>query len=432
MSAIINNNALWLAVAWPLLLTFPVLHTRLPWPRHLAIIPALLLLVFSGDVFLPLPWFLPGTGLAIETESRWLLAMAVLIWFMAASVTNSSKKDPAYVRTTPFFILTLAGNLGAILASDLLVFFSFTTLMGYGFYVLLIAGGGGITSEARHAGRLYLIYLIVADLLLFETLLLATSVTKNLQFEVIHQTMMSSSSATFYLWMAFIAFAFKIGIWPLHLWLTAAYQSAQQSTIILVGGVPVAMGLLGAARWIPPGEYRFYEVGLVMQIVGVTAILYAVLKLVKQLRLKLLPAWFSVAITGLFIAALGTGLAHPSLWQQYAYLTYPFIATTGVFLAVLTFAIARLQNTHQYSDFMLQPAGTLSLWTTQRIDLSQRWLKNKLLGLHSLWSVFCLQATKQFQRILERQTQRLFLDEWSGRITLFVLVGLALAWLAKS
>lgn len=433
MRTIIDAHALWLIVAWPLLLSIPALHSRLPWPRHLAIIPAFMLTLFSGDASLALPWILPGTGLAIDSESRWLLAMAVIIWLMAAMMARSSRSGSDNVLLSSFFMLTLAGNLGAILAADLVVFFCFSTLMGYGFYALLITGypAKKTATEARRAGYLYLIYMIIADLALFETLLLAAYATESLRFEVIRQTLMGSSSSPLYIWLAFIAFTLKIGVWPVHQWLLAAHRSAHQSTIILLCGVPVAMGMLGAVRWLAPGLHRFYTLGLVMQIVGIAAILYALLRLVIHLRAKLLPAWVCVATTGLFITALGTGLAYPSVWQRYAYLTYPFIAAAGLFMAVLTFAIERLQSTRQCPAVTLLQVQPFYLWSGHWFNVVCRWVMHRLFDLRSFRHTLWLHVIKCYQSIPDWKTMRFFLTGWNSGITLLVLLGLALAWLNK-
>ncbi len=428
MTGDIYDIFLLMAVVGPLLLAIPALRSRLPWPRHLAIIPAVVLTVLPGDASLSMPWLFFGTGFAVDGDVRWILVMSVAIWLTAATVAKSSRNSPTYDRGTTFFMLTLAGNLGSVLATNLVGFFSFSTLMGYGFYGLLIHTGN---AQPRRAGRLYLIFLIVADLFLFEALLLAAlSTGGNLQYEVVRQTMAGSSSTQFYLWMALFGFALKTGIWPFHMWLSAAFKSAPLSTTLLLGGVPIAMGLLGAIRWLPFGEPGFYIFGMIILVMGVTAILYAILRLFMHAPLKMLPAWSSVVVTGLFFAALGTGLAHPATWHQYEYLTHPFIALLGIFLATLTFTIGRLQDKHQALDVDLQRENVLSLWVEGAMGVFQRQAKDRLLLLQSLWYNSWLKAVEQHQRILNWQKPAVFMGGWTTTITMFVLLGLVLAWLA--
>lgn len=427
MSEALYGIAIWIVVAWPLVLALPALRSHLPWPRHLAVLPAAALMVLPSDGFLELPRLLFGIGLAVDSETRWILAMSLAVWFTAATVIKSSRHDPADERAITFFLLTLAGNLGAVLSADLVGFFSFSTLMGYGFYALLIQGGD---EQSRRAGRLYVIFLVLADLALFEALLLAASNTENLRYEVVRQAMAGTSSSQFFITIALVGFALKAGIWPAHLWLLAAFKTVPRSAASLLGGVPVAMGLLGAVRWLPLGESTFDVLGTTLQVIGVAAMLYALLRLFTHTCVKMLPAWVTVAATGLFIAALGTGLAYPAIWHQYEYLTYPFIALLGVFLAALTFAIGRLQGTRQPPAIALPRVEFLGLPAGRGIALMQRWAKDRLLGLQSLWRASWLKATKRYQRILDWHKPGFLVGTWSVSITMFVLLGMALAWLA--
>lgn len=427
MNTDLYTMILWMAVVWPLLLAIPALHSRLPWPRHLAILPAAVLAVLPGDALLELPWLLFGTGFAIDTDIRWILAMSVVIWLTAATVAIPTRRDPTYHHTTTLFLLTLSGNLGAILTTELVGFFSFSTLMGYGFYGLLINNGD---TAVRRAGRLYLIFLIVADLALFEALLLAAATTDDYRYEMVRQAMADNTASLTYLSMVLLSFAFKAAIWPCHLWLLATFRSAPLSRTVLLGGVPVAMGLLGAIRWLPFGEHAFYLTGVVTQLVGVTAVLYAGLRLFRHVPLTLLPAMVTILATGLFILALGTGLAYPLLSLQFGHLGYPFIATLGILLTAVNVTVKRWQDTHPQPDLEAQQDNTLDLRTERWINAFWQCTSGRLLKRQSLWHDLRLKAIAKSRRILHRKIAEFFVARWSIRITLFVLLGLALAWLA--
>ncbi len=423
MNVDIYAMLLLIVVAWPLLLAIPALHSRLPWPHHLAIMPAVVLMILPGEASLELPWLFFGTGFAIDGDNQWILGMSVAIWLMAATIAKNIKHDFA----TPFFLLTLAGNLGVILAADLVGFFVFSAFMGYGFYGLLIYKGD---AEVWRAGRLYLIFLVLADLALFEALLLAAFTMQNLRFEEVRHVMAEGSSSQFYIWMVLIGFAFKTGIWPVHLWLSAAFRSVSQLTMLLLGGVPVTMGLFGVVRWLPIGEHVYYVLGTAIQMLGVVAMLYVVLRLLMPSPVKLLPAWASTAVSGLFIAALGTGLSHPVVWHQYEHLIYPFIAILGIFLAVFGFAIGRLPETRRSPALVASRAEAFNLWVERWIGTVRSWAKDRLLGFQSHQRASQRQVVKQYQRILNWQKPGGVGVGWSTRISLFVLLGLALAWLA--
>jgi len=420
-------TALWLVIVWPLLLAIPALHSRLPLPRHLAIIPAVVLISLPADISLILPWLLFQTELAFTEEVRWLLLMSVAIWLTAATMTKPSRNDPDESRSTTFFLLTMTGNLGVILVTDLVGFFSFSTLMGYSLYGLLIQGGD---VEVRRAGRLYLMFLIIADLLLFEALLLAAFSSETMQFDAVRDAMTGATASQLYVWLIVIGFSLKAAVWPTHLWLLVIFNSARPATTLLLGGVPIAMALFGAVRYLPLGQQNFDVLGLTLTIFGVTIMLYAVFRLFTGKHPKRLPGWSSVAITGLFVTTLGAGLSDPVLWRAYEHFVYPFIATTGILLAVLIIATLQSQMTEDSSVSVFKHANSFNLWIKPWISMLQRWSMDSLLLAqsvrHSSWDI----PQKQYQRISDRKPSGRFFNGWPAKITLFVLLGLALAWLA--
>jgi len=222
----------------PLLLALPALRSHIPWPRHFALLPAVVLLAVPVDIFIELPWLLFGTGLGIDGPGRLLLLMSVLLWAGAASLLRAPGERPAdNSRFTTLFLLSMACNLGVILATELVGFFAFATLMGYGFYGLLVADGD---ESARRAGRIYLGSLILADLLLFEALLIVAATTADLSFGGVHQAIAGAPAAGLYLSMVLAGFALKAAVWPLHFWLPLAFHSARPAVALLLAGIPVA------------------------------------------------------------------------------------------------------------------------------------------------------------------------------------------------
>jgi len=305
MNGILSAFLLLSAPGVPLLLAFPALGSRLSRPCHLALLPAVILLAVPMDFSIEAPWLLFGTGLGIGEESRLLLATAVVLWAVAATWLHTPTGQAADNRHTTFFLLTMAGNLGAILATDLVGFFTFSTLMGYGFYGLLVGDGDG---TVRRAGRVYLVFLILADLALFEALLIAVATTEDLGFESVRQAMAQSDSLGLYLSTILLGFALKAGVWPLHFWLPLVFRSTRPAVAPLLPGVPITIALLGAVRWLPLGEVSSPGLGLIIQGIGVAAMLYAILAGLKKGQQKMLPVHATILATGLFTTARGVSL----------------------------------------------------------------------------------------------------------------------------
>ena len=418
---------------FPLLLAFPALRSRLSWPCHIALLPAVILLAFPAVFSIEMPWLLFGTGLGIDGMSRLLLTMSVVLWVAAASFLQVPKDQPADDRLTTFFLLTLAANLGTILATDLVGFFAFSTLMGYGFYGLLVVRGD---EGSRRAGRVYLGLLILADLALFEALLIAAVTTRDLGFESVRQAMAQSSSSGLYLSMVLVGFAAKAGVWPLHFWLPLTLRSSRPAVALLLGGVPVAIGLLGAVRWLPFGEITSPDLGLIIQGLGVVAMLYAIPAGVIRAQLKLIPAYAAIFATGLFATAPGAGLADPAAWNRYGNLAYLFIVSLGIGLAVLATAIWWLEARYHYPAIPAKQTDDSSMWFERWCGLAVRWAWqmgfDTLHRLRASWltKMDRLWQVRAWQKVLDGSERSL--QRWTLAITLFLLLGIVVAFVGAS
>ncbi|MEN8107938.1 MAG: proton-conducting transporter membrane subunit [Pseudomonadota bacterium] len=315
----------------PLLLLLPALRSRLSRPCHLALLPAVMLLAVPVDLSIEVPWLLFGTGLGVDGTSRLLLAMSVVLW-TAATFLQAPSGQAVDNRHTIFFLLTMAGNLGTILATEMVGFFTFSTLMGYGFYGLLVNSGD---EDVRRAGRVYLGFLILADLALFEALLIAATTSEDLGFEVVRHAIDRSAASGFYLSMVLAGFALKAGVWPLHFWLPLAFRSARPAVVLLLGGVPVAIGLLRMVRWFPLGDLALPGLGIGIQWVGLTAAIYGTVAGLLQSHPRTLLAYAGIVVTGLFVTTLGSGLEWPVIGSAIKETAHLFILYPGFMLAAL-------------------------------------------------------------------------------------------------
>jgi len=422
----INNLLLVTAILWPLLLALPVIHSKLRVSRQLAIIPAAILLLLPGDASLSLPTILFGSELHLDTDSRWILAMSVVVWFIAATL-SSSKTASTSSHETSFFMMTLAGNMGVIFANDLVTFFSFSTLMSYSFYALLVDKHN---DPAHRAGYWYLIFLILADLALFEAMLLAASISSDLRYDTLSQEMAGPYSA-FYMWMVVLGFAFKSGFWPFFFWLSSAYSSRSRITPVLLTAVPVAMGLLGLLRWLPVGEQAVYSLGIVLLCSGSAAILHMTFGLFKHRLNAMLMARITVIVIGLSGTALGAVLIQPALWQSYGSFSHPIIALLGITPGVLSITMHRFfaKQTHANE----KPAQLMAIYKSCKNSLVviKQPIENLFQNMQTLRDQLSTFALQRYQQLLNAEKMHTLLSGWKIKITLFVILGLSLSWLAR-
>lgn len=420
MNAIVSVSLLLSALGLPLLLAFPALHTHLPRPIHMALLPAATLVFIPVDFAIELPWFWLGAGLGIDALSRWWLAMSVVVWGVGAAFVPTPAKCDGYNPQTSLLLLFLVGQIGAVLATDMIVFFSFTTLMSYACIGLLLTHGDETT---RRAGRIYLVLLILADILLFEAVMMATATTEYLDFATLTKAMTLSESSSFYLSMVIVGIALKVGVWPLHRWLSLSYYSVRPAMALLLWLGPVATGLLCGLRWLPLGELAAPMAGAVLLAIGFATIFYAMLSVLRvQWKQRLICVFFIA--TGSFVIGLGTGLIKPALWNQYGDSAHVFIASLGWGLALMTAGLEWFKDEGETSGSSNEYLTELTVerWFDAFIRWGGRMGNETLPELRSSWFARCkgLWQKRGWQNAFD--TGEYFLQRWSIATTLFILL----------
>jgi formate hydrogenlyase subunit 3/multisubunit Na+/H+ antiporter MnhD subunit len=115
-----------------------------PW----AALPGLALAV-TGGTEIDLPWLLLGTRLGLDGTSRAFLLFTAVLWLAAGPYARAYlEDDPRAPRFFAFFLATMAGNLGLVLAQDIASFYLFFALMTFAAYGLVVYTG---TDEARRS-----------------------------------------------------------------------------------------------------------------------------------------------------------------------------------------------------------------------------------------------------------------------------------------
>ncbi|ABV36010.1 formate hydrogenlyase subunit 3/multisubunit Na+/H+ antiporter MnhD subunit-like protein [Shewanella sediminis HAW-EB3] len=421
MNGIVSAFLLVSALVLPLLLAFPALHRRLPWPVHIALLPAVALVFIPVDYCIELPWFQLGSGLGLDAGSRWWLAISVVVWGVAATSLHAPDGRDVYHPQTSLFLLSLAGQLGAILATDLVCFFAFTTLMGYACIGLLLADADEST---RRAGRVYLVLLIFADIILFEAMVMAEAITEDLGFAILAHAVSLTKSSDLYLSIVIVGFALKVGLWPLHIWLPLAYASARPATALLLWVGPVATGLLGIVRWLPLGEMAAPMPGILLQAVGAVTILYVILFGFMRAQRKQLPAYVAIIVTGSFVMGLGAGLSDPALWNRYGDLAPIFIFTVGLGLAIMivSFECYKAKGKVSGSKRADRTALEMEHWFKAFIRWGRRTGTDTLPKFRASWLARWdeLWQKRVWQRAFD--AGEYFLQRWSIAVTLFLLL----------
>ncbi|MCO7187986.1 MULTISPECIES: proton-conducting transporter membrane subunit [unclassified Pseudoalteromonas] len=305
--------AMWLALGAPLLCALLLVRKQMQQVAHwflpLSAGIALLAYAISGQGSNTTPWLFFGSVLTLNDTTSTFFLLAVSLWLLAAVfAVNFVKADERKVRFCLFFLLAMCGNFGLVLAQDISGFISFFTLMSLASYGLVVHFD---TDEAHQAGKSYMQWAVLGELLLFTGL-------AGLAFGSIDPSLAGNPEQTYPAWVIgflLAGFGVKAGLFGLHVWLPMAHPVAPVAASALLSGVMVKAGLLGWLKFIPFGEVAFATYGSVLVVLGLFAAFFGVLVGVTQDNPKALLAYSTMSQMGILIAAVGVGLKYPELWS---------------------------------------------------------------------------------------------------------------------
>jgi multicomponent K+:H+ antiporter subunit A len=335
--SILPTPELWWIIVIPLLaalsLTSKFLQKHCLWLMPLAALPALVVALISPDGDNSLPWLFFGSIIGLDATSQVFLLLASLLWFLAGLYARDYlRNDRHSLRFTLFFLLTMSGNFGLILAQDMYGFITFFTLMSFAAYGLVIHSG---SDEARRAAKTYMQWVVIGEVLLFAALtgLSFSGGSSNLR------ELDLSSQPYWVSWLLLAGFGIKAGLFSVHVWLPRAHPVAPIPASALLSGIMVKAGLLGWFKFLPLGMVALDSAGEVMIVLGLSGAFLAVVAGLMQQNPKTLLAYSTLSQMGIVIAGVGIGLLRPELWPALlpALLIYAFhhgLAKAALFMSV--------------------------------------------------------------------------------------------------
>jgi hydrogenase-4 component B len=343
-----------LAVVWPIRVLRPLAARLAPWGA----VPGLLLALLyqahpAPSIAVAWPGFSTGLHLVLDPVGAAFLLFTSALWVCAGAFSwhNQAEDGPERLRFFGFFSLTMAGNLGVVLAGDLLTFYLAFALMTFSAYGLVIHRR---TPEALRAGRVYLVLALVGESALLMGLFALGAVTGGaLGFgEEIARGWATLdpagpgglpvdaylSSAPLVAVLLAVGFSVKAGLVPLHLWLPLAHPVAPTGASALLSGAMLKAGLLGWIRVLPV-DMALAGPGGILVVMGVATAAYGVLVGVAQDDPKTVLAYSSVSqmgYTGIATGALllSPGVAPLAVAAVVLYAMHHAFAKAALFLSV--------------------------------------------------------------------------------------------------
>jgi NADH-quinone oxidoreductase subunit M len=227
--------------------------------------------------------------------------------------------------------------LGALVATDLFLFYVFWEVMLIPMYFLIGIWGG----ERRIYAAIKLVLYTMAGSLLMLVAIVYVAIAHQQEigqysFDLLRLLDLSLPLSTQrWLFAAFaLAFAIKVPMFPLHTWLPDAHTEAPTGGSVILAGVLLKMGTYGFLRFaVPLFPQAAMEAMPFIAALATIGIVYGALVCMVQPDLKRLVAYSSVSHLGfvmLGLAALNLQGVQGSLYQMLNH----GLSTGGLFLAV--------------------------------------------------------------------------------------------------
>lgn len=348
---------LWLT---PLLLplVLAVVVTARPGPRTsglLAVAPVpALMLAATGPVLPPpsLPWLLLDVNLALDGIGQVLLMLTALAWIVAGRYSRAEVEQQGGY--SAWWLLSLSGNVGVILADDVLSFYSAFVVMTLAAYGLVVHSR---TATSRRAGRAYLVLGVAGETLLLAGLFLAVAGATGLQLPEVASAIAASAQREVIVGLLVAGFGIKAGLIGLHVWLPLAHPAAPFPASAVLSGAMIKAGLVGWLRLLPIGEAALPTWSSALVVLGLTGTFLGVLLGLTHTSPKVLLAYSSVSQMGFVTLLVGIAVGAPEVAPVAAAAAAAYALHHGLAKAVLFLGVGLLPSASQRGQRMVLLAG---------------------------------------------------------------------------
>lgn len=296
-----------------------------------------------------------GLELGIDSPRRVLLGVTALIWLAAGLyVRGYIARDEKWYRFNALFCITMAGNLGLIIAMDVPGFYVFFSLMTLASYVLVVFDQ---TESAYRAGRIYIVLSLLGETCLLLGFMQAVNAAGSLSIGVIGPAIANEATHWPTLALLVCGFSIKAGLFPLHFWLPLAHPAAPTPASAVLSGAMIKAGLLGLLLFLPIGSAEAPITGSTIAALGIFTTFFAVVCGLYQSNPKTVLAYSSMSQMGVMLTALGVLLLAPVDTTGLAAAIIVYAAHHGLAKAALFFSIGLQPSKSANRLFALGAAG---------------------------------------------------------------------------
>lgn len=241
-------------------------------------------------------------GLGVDGISLLVLMTGAILFPMVFTIFTTQQKG--YYAN---LLIAQGAMIGAICATDLVLFYIFWEIMLLPIFFMIGIWGG----PKRLPATLKITIYTIAGSLLMLAALIYVGVSYHDQFGTwtfdivqLGALDLGGGFAVLAFLMFMVAFAIKIPLFPFHTWLPDAYTEAPTATTFVLSGIMAKIGVYGVIRFVVPVfEIEFARFALLLSLAGVAGMMYCGLAAIAQKDMKRMLAFSSASHMG--IIALG-------------------------------------------------------------------------------------------------------------------------------
>ena len=242
--------------------------------------------------------------LGVDGVSMPLLLLSSVLFIFAVLASNRVREQ---AKEYFVLLLVLESAVNGVFASlDYLLFFLFWAMQAIPIF-LLTARFGSARRQSASWKLLGLELISGAGLLLAILVLYVSAKTHTFDIATLSTTSVPAKSALLVSVLFFIAFAVKLGAFPLHAWFVDGQAEAPPGLALILCGVVVKLGAYGLMR-VNLGEFphAFHKyVGFVI-VLAVITVLWSAVAAIAEDNLRRLVGYVVTAHMGLALLAIGS------------------------------------------------------------------------------------------------------------------------------